>query len=223
MWTSCCPCSDRADTLWAQFWDGLLSVRIRSLASLGIPFGNLAATDGSKVFSSVIVITAASWRITTMNSSRLMWSWSVAIALFTLVDQWMSNQNSRVSQKAPPAVKQASPKLVNCGSRGITWPICISHLYNGFAIRLWMVMSSLRTAGVIGTLTFWDQSKAAISLAIRASILWWRCFGSSALYFRTFPFRLLYPLIWLNLIWMVLRSAFWKPKNKVRPWWIIQF
>ena len=50
-----------------------------------------------------------------------------------------------------------------------------------------MVVSSPRTAGVIGTLALWDQSRAAMSRAISESIQWWRCFGRAALYFRTLP------------------------------------
>ena len=119
-WTICCPGSDRDDTLCAQFRDGLLSVRISSFASFGIPVGNFDATDGGNSGSSAIVITAANWIRTTANSSKLMWIVLSAIAFLVLADQWMSNQNSSWSQKAPSAVRQASPKLVNCGSRGIT-------------------------------------------------------------------------------------------------------
>ena len=39
-WTICWPCSDLEETLCPQFCDGLLSVRIRSFARLGIPPGN---------------------------------------------------------------------------------------------------------------------------------------------------------------------------------------
>ena len=76
------PCFVLDDTLCAQFWDGLLLVRISSFDSIGMPFGNFAAIDGMSSSSSVIVIAAASWIITTANSSKLIWIVLSAIAFF---------------------------------------------------------------------------------------------------------------------------------------------
>ena len=48
--TNCCPCSDFEETLWAQFWDGELSVWMSNLVSFGIPWGNFIATVGPTNF-----------------------------------------------------------------------------------------------------------------------------------------------------------------------------
>jgi hypothetical protein len=95
------------------------------------PFGsNVWATDGSSDASSMIVITAA-------KLEQIHVDGYVCNCLIRFCDQWMSNQNSSWLQKASPTVRHASsPKLANCLSRGMTYPTCISRLYNGFAIKL---------------------------------------------------------------------------------------
>ena len=73
------------------------------------------ARGGYIVGSSRIVTTAESWRMTTTNSIRLIWISPVAVAVFVVADQWMSNQYWSLLQKAPPPSRQASPKTGELG------------------------------------------------------------------------------------------------------------
>ena len=120
-------------------------------------------------FSSKRVIVAASCTMTTMNSIMLMWMSLVAIACFVATDQCMSNRNLSSWQKAPPPFKHASPKLVNWGSRGMTCPMFISHLYIGSARNRCRLASSALTGCAIVIFAFFVHSRAAILRAIIAS------------------------------------------------------
>ena len=173
MLTNNCPLSDFADTLCAQLQDGELSDQIRSLWRGRIGFW-LATWKPSRAR----VIAAASWRRTTINSSTLICTWPISKSWRVWSDHTPSHQYSSSWLKAPPLIGQASPKLVNWGSRGMTRPMLIDHGRLASAIREWSCSISNWIGAVISFFVFVFQIKDAVSRVIRESRRWWRSFGS---------------------------------------------